>query len=223
MGVFVVCYERRKVDEIKRILWELARALMGPMVHSEIVFVKDLKCHTFQMNIYTPDGHPVIEKKVYDTQNPNSKYILHWCKLNISYVEECALRLRCEMVVKEKIYQMDTSILLSSALPEEFGFMFGGLWQAVFKKKYDKKETESIPIHCAGLCASVLRESIPSAFHDVPVVCTVSDLMHYLLTTNKAEVVDKPFGAYVPQWKVRDGANIKRSIHAFEDNDHYLV
>jgi hypothetical protein len=218
MPVFLVFYEVKESKSDPRVLWQLTHALMGPMAHCDIVFVKDLISECFTLNVLCPNGHPIMGQKRYifdpyteeeKKKVEESKYIPLWYRLMIPYEMEVEVRLQCNRAVSEKRYQLSVAELIGCVLPVRFQRFYDWIWRNSFQKSYvATNSTTIIPIHCSGLCAIMLRDGC--AMKDIPTKGSCSDLLYYLIVGKKVEKVKKPFGNYV-QWKTRDKANIKRS------------
>ncbi len=218
--MYLVCYIL-KDNDTKRQLWQLARALMGPSTHCELVFVKDHRCDSLVISLSCPNGHPTFDEKKYETKT--DRFHVTWYKFNqVNHNQICAARVICERLVKDNSYQMSTSKLVGSVLPSHFQFAYVYLFLMLFRTKakiFDNTNSDSIPIHCAGLCAQVLKDACD--WEDIPTDGSISDLVCYLIRKKEIIHVATPFGDR-KHWRIRDIANHQRSYETILE-ENYLV
>lgn len=220
--LFAVFYER-KVPIIERgFLWELTKAFMGPIIHVELVFVKDMKCDCFNISARCPNGYATIEKdKRYILDDPEETFVYRWVRIKAEH--EIKARMFCEEAVRCESFQISEAALIGCIMPPQFSRFFEFAFTNLFQVKFDLKPpvTPCTPVHCAGLMARVLRDGC--GIGGIPINCTGSGLLHHLLNVCHFELSTNPFGTF-KQWKVRDKANFKRSLNTIlEENDGYIA
>lgn len=191
---------------------------MGPIVHAELVFVKNGRCKALQLFMKCVDGYPRLEHdKNYETSANVFQY--HWARLtfppNQANDLENDIELLCEKIVNEQQFQMNDTEMIACALPMELRDYCRRLMESVFHLTYSVKPKEGCKqTHCIGLIAHILKEA--GKYADVPLHSTASELLHYLVETRKCKLTDRPFVQFTntgKMYKVRDGANIKRSMY----------
>lgn len=224
MVLYAVFYSRKRPRLSLGVLWEVYLAFMGPVVHVELVFVKDLQCDCLNINMKYKDGHPRVERNrpYHEALADDCPYLLEWVRIPVDSAREPQVRLFVERLVQSKKYQMCEREMLASILPKQLRSVFTRLYTVATGVSYTMPAraatgtgTESraprsapIPQFCTGLSLVVLREAC--GYTDLPQACTASELRHRLVNLKKMEILESPYRQYRPV-PVRDAANIKRA------------
>ena len=232
MVLYAVFYSRKRARLSLGVLWEIYLAFMGPIVHVELVFVKDLQCDCLNINMKYEDGHPRVERNrpYHEALAEDCPYLLEWVKIPVDSAKEPQVRLFVERLVQSKKYQMCEREMLASILPKQLRPVFTRLYAVATGVSYTMPARASatsssssstaaeaggrvrtstpIPQFCTGLSLVVLREAC--GYTDLPPACTASELRHRLVNLKKMEILESPYRQYRPV-PVRDAANIKRA------------
>ena len=222
MVLYAVFYSRKRPRLSLGVLWELYLAFMGPVVHVELVFVKDLQCDCLNITMKHKDGHPSLERNrpYHEVLTDDCPYKLEWVRIPVDSAREPQIRLFVERLVQSKKYQMCEREMLASILPGQLRSAFTRLYTVATGVVYTMPartaegggglpgSTAPIPQFCTGLSLVVLREAC--GYTDLPQSCTASELRHRLVNVKKMETLQSPYRQYRPA-PTCDAANIKRA------------
>jgi len=190
-----------------RILLDLAKCFIGPIVHCELAFVEHSKCDAFLINLHTEGLFPqFVEDKVYT----NTTYHIEWYKIkDITYSKWYEARTISIELVNKKQYQISTKAMGLAVLPKQFETLITTLVKYIFHLEMNT-DTTVTQIQCAHLCSLVLSKVI-DGFKPIKINQCPNDLLLYLLESKMVELIkDNPFGT--PKIDiVRDVAGIQRA------------
>jgi hypothetical protein len=220
--IYLVFIEAKE-DLVKGVAWEFVKALMGPIIHVELVVMNDRVLDSLHVNIPDcPGGYPIFERNKQFEELKDGQY--HWVKIPTDHAKEAKTKALIEKILEERTYQMSVEEMLGSVIPEEFHSWFPWIFKRAFTSKYEAPTRTGQPVYCTSLCTKVLKEGY--GMTDLPEKCTASELLYILTKVKKFEVKPTtPFRSYRPP-PVRDGANIKRaarSLYAMLDLEEELV
>ena len=212
MGLFVVFYIRKIPLPEKVVLTEFMKAMMGPVVHVETVFVSDYRCDCLNINMDCPEGFAMMQRNrsYEETREEKCKYVVRWVKIRVSERKECIAKTLAEIIVRDRKFQMCQKQMMASLLPRQMISTFDRLYNLAFYRSYEppKADHAYAPQYCAGLCLYVLKEGC--GLTHLPEACSAGELLDVLTNVKKFPVCDWPFPRKIPH-RVKDHADIIRS------------
>jgi hypothetical protein len=152
----------RKPVEQKRLLWQMARAMQGPVMHLELVFVNHFVPTSFCLTSRITDKYPkfIVRKLLPKTKQHRLVFYEFTTATAEQVIEAWNL---CEKIVKDQEYQMCTKTSIASVLPANFSAFFKMLYTSVLRDTvFRTPDQGKKSIYCVTLTGLVLNKVFPT-------------------------------------------------------------